>query len=293
VHTNLDIDILRTVVAAQRLGGFNRAAEALGRSQSAVSQQVAKLEAQLGVPLFRKQGRSLAPTDAGEALLAYARRILDLNDETVSAVRGAALAGAVRIGLPGDLADPWLAAMLGRFKRAHPEVRIEAVVDRNRLLLERLDAGALDLVVALGSGARPDAQKIASVRRVWIGAADGAPVRGEGEPLPLAAFEAPCFFRAAGVEALDRAGVAWRIAFISASLHGLWAAVEAGLGVTLRTEVGLPPTLRVLDDLPPAPDLDVCLHDAGRPAQPATARLAEIVRETLTEGLAGRIQRAA
>jgi DNA-binding transcriptional LysR family regulator len=219
--------------------------------------------------------------------------MLDLNDEAVSAVRGAALAGAVRIGLPGDLADPWLAAMLGLFKRAHPEVRIEAVVDRNRLLLERLDAGALDLVVALGSGARPDAERIASVRRVWIGAADGGPVRGEGEPLPLAAFEAPCFFRAAGVEALDRAGVAWRVAFISASLHGLWAAVEAGLGVTLRTEVGLPPTLKVLDDLPPAPDLDVCLHDAGRPASPAVARLAGIVRETLAEGLSRPGARAA
>lgn len=285
MRANLDIDILRTVVTAQRLGGFNRAAEALGRSQSAVSQQLAKLEDQLGVSLFRKQGRSLVPTDAGEALLAYARRILDLNDEAVSAVRGTALAGVVRIGLPGDLADPWLASVLGRFKRAHPEVRIEAVVDRNRLLLERLDAGALDLVVALGSAARPDAERLAAVRRVWIGAAGSGPVRGEGEPLPLAAFEAPCFFRAAGVEALDRAGVAWRVAFTSASLHGLWAAVEAGLGVTLRTEVGLPPTLRVLDDLPPAPDLDVCLHDAGRPASPAAARLAQIVRETLTEAL--------
>jgi len=285
MRPTLDLDVLRTIVTAQRLGGFSRAAEALGRSQSAISQQLAKLEDQLGTVLFRRQGRQLAPTDAGEALLAYARRILELNDEAVSAVRGAALAGAVRIGLPGDLADPWLAAVLGRFKRAHPEVRIEAVVDRNRVLLERLDTGALDLVVALGSGARPDAERIATIRRVWIGPASGGPVRGRGEPLPLAAFEAPCFFRAAGVEALDRAGIAWRIAFTSASLHGLWAAVEAGLGVTLRTDVGLPRTLRVLDDLPPVPGLEMCLHDAGRPAIPATTRLAEIVRETLAESL--------
>ena len=285
MRPTLDLDVLRTIVTAQRLGGFSRAAEALGRSQSAISQQLAKLEDQLGTVLFRRQGRQLAPTDAGEALLAYARRILELNDEAVSAVRGAALAGAVRIGLPGDLADPWLAAVLGRFKRAHPEVRIEAVVDRNRVLLERLDTGALDLVVALGSGARPDAERIATMRRVWIGPASGGPVRGRDEPLPLAAFEAPCFFRAAGVEALDRAGIAWRIAFTSASLHGLWAAVEAGLGVTLRTDVGLPRTLRVLDDLPPVPGLEMCLHDAGRPAIPATTRLAEIVRETLAESL--------
>src|SRR5271163_2254488 len=133
---NLDIPILRTLVTAQDLGGFGRAAEQVGRSQSAVSLQMRKLERQLGEPLFRKQGRGVVLTEAGDAVLAYARRILELNDQAVAAVRGAAIDGRVRFGMPGDFAETWLPAVLGRFKRAHPAVRIEASVDRNAVLLE-------------------------------------------------------------------------------------------------------------------------------------------------------------
>ena len=83
MRTNLDMDVLRTLVAAKELGGLNRAAGQIGRSQSAVSQQIRKLEEQVGQPLFRKEGRGVALTEAGESVLAYARRILDLNDEAV------------------------------------------------------------------------------------------------------------------------------------------------------------------------------------------------------------------
>ena len=287
---NLDMAVLRTLVAAQELGGFNRAAGQIGRSQSAVSQQIRKLEEQVGEPLFRKQGRDLALTDAGEIVLAYARRILNLNDEAVAAVRGRAIEGVVRFGLPADFAEAWLPSALGRFKRAHPAVRIEAVVDRNRRLLERLDKGELDLVLALGSNARDDAQSVAQLPLVWIGPSSTLPIWTPGEPIPLAMYEPPCFFRQGAITALDHAGVPWCITFTSPSLHGLWAAVEAGLGVTLRTAVGLPPGVRVLDDalgLPPAPAtaLELCLHDGGRPLEPALNRLRSVIIEALNENL--------
>lgn len=282
---NLDMDVLRTLVTAQQLGGFNRAAGQIGRSQSAVSQQIRKLEDQVGEPLFRKQGRGLVPTEAGDVVLAYARRILDLNDEAMVALRGRAVEGVVRFGLPADFAETWLPVALGRFKRAHPSVRIEASVDRNRRLLDRLDRGELDLVLALGNGARSDAARLATLPMVWIGPASGEPVSAPDEPVPLAVYEAPCFFREAGQAALDRAGIAWRVAFTSASLHGLWAAVEAGLGITLRTAAGLPAGLTVLGDLPHAPMLDLCLHDGGRDASPAIGRLREILVETLAANL--------
>jgi DNA-binding transcriptional LysR family regulator len=289
-RVNLDMDALRTLVTAQQLGSFNRAAGQIGRSQSAVSQQIRKLEDQVGEPLFQKHGRGVALTEAGDVVLAYARRILDLNDEAVVAVRGRAIEGVVRFGLPADFAEAWLPTALGRFKRAHPAVRVEAIVDRNRLLLECLDKGELDLVLALGNERRGDAEPVATLPLVWIGPTSAEPVYAPGEPIPLAMYESPCFFRQGALAALDRAGIPWRVAFTSPSLRGLWAAVEAGLGITLRTAVGLPGGVRVLGDvadLPPAPEtaLALCLHDGGRPLEPALTRLRSLIVETLAENL--------
>lgn len=289
-HTNLDMDVLRTVVIAHRLGSFNRAAEYIGRSQSAVSQQIHKLEEQVGVPLFVKQGRGLVPTEAGDVMLAYARRMLDLNDEVVATIRGRAVAGRVRFGLPPDFAEAWLPAALGRFKRAHPSVLIDVVVDANRRLLERLDEEELDLVLALGNDSRKDAEVVATLPFVWIGPAASTPVWEPGEPIPIVAFEAPCFFRKRALDSLDQAGIAWRIAFTSPSLHGLWAAIEAGLGVTVRTPLGLPDRLRVWNEasgLPPivSGPLRACLHTRHRTLEPALAKFKDVVLETMVDQL--------
>ncbi|MEW6641158.1 MAG: LysR substrate-binding domain-containing protein [Pseudomonadota bacterium] len=286
----LDLDVLRTLVAAEELGGFNRAADQVGRSQSAVSHQIRRLEDQLGETLYRKNGRGLALTEAGDVMLAYARKMLALNDDAVAAVRGVAVEGTVRFGLPSDLAETWLSTTLGRFKRAHPAVLIEAVVDRNAVLLEQLDKGQLDLALAFGDEGRSDAHPVARLPMAWIGPASGdAPVVADA-PLPLVMYGPPCFFRRAGIDALDNAGIPWRTALTSPSLHGLWAAVDAGLGITLRTAVGLPKSLMILDEhtgLPPVPAITLCLHDAQRAPTPATQRLRDIVTETLASNLAG------
>ena len=284
---NLDMDVLRTLVTANDLGALNRAAEQVGRSQSAVSQQIRKLEEQVGQPLFRKQGRGLVLTEVGDVVLSYAKRILELNDEAVSAVRGADLEGVVRFGLPNDFAENWLPAILGRFKRAHPAVRIEASVERNGTLLDRLDKGQLDLALVLGRFGRDDAERLAILPMAWIGGqgSDWKP----GQPVPLVLFEAPCAFRQAGIEALDAAGMPWRVTFTSPSLAGLWAAVDAGLGITLRTAISKPAHLKVLDKksgLPPLPVTDLSLHSAGRALSPATNRLKEILCDTLPMTLA-------
>jgi DNA-binding transcriptional LysR family regulator len=105
---NLDIDVLRTLAVAIDLGGFSKAAERLGRSQSAVSLQMRRLEERVGRPLFRREGRGLALTDAGDVVLGYARQILELNDQAVAAARGIAIGGSVRFGVPQDFGDSWL-----------------------------------------------------------------------------------------------------------------------------------------------------------------------------------------
>jgi DNA-binding transcriptional LysR family regulator len=288
VRTNLDTDILRTLVTARQLGGFNRAAQQVGRSQSAVSQQIRKLEEQVGQPLFRRDGRTLALTEAGDVILSYARRILDLNDEAVAAVRGTALAGTIRVGLPTDFAESWLPMALARFKRVHPGVRVEANTDRRAVLIDCLDKGQLDLVLLFGGGLRSDALHLARLPMVWIGSSQEKPDWQSGQPLPLAVFNPPCFFRETAIAALDRAGIAWHIAFTSLSLHGIWAAVDAGLGITVRTVTGLPNHLIALDKksgLPSLPTIDLSLHDGGRELTSAASRFKEILLETLTANL--------
>jgi DNA-binding transcriptional LysR family regulator len=288
---NLDMDAMRTLAAIVQLGSLSRAADRVGRSQSAVSQQMRKLEAQLGQSLFRKAGRGVALTEAGATVHSYARRILDLNDEAVHAIRDAGVAGIVRFGLPGDFAESWLPLALGQFKQAHPAVRVDVAVDRNGALLERLDRGELDLVLAMGYAGRPDAEHLATLPMTWIGPAGTNRLLRPGVPLDLALYHSPCFFRQAGIDALDQAHIAWRLAYVTGSLQSLWVGVAAGLGITLRTTAGIPPSLMRLDHrhgLPPLPTVDVCLHGAGRDAVPALAQL----RRTVAEHASAQLGRA-
>src|ERR1700743_3241438 len=135
-RVNFDLDVLRSFATGMELGSFAKAADRLGRSTSAISAQLKKLEGQAGTALLHKQGRGLALTAAGETMLAYARRLLDLNDEAAAALHGTDLEGWVRLGLQEDFGETLLPEVLGRFARAHPKVRIEARVVRNAELVE-------------------------------------------------------------------------------------------------------------------------------------------------------------
>jgi DNA-binding transcriptional LysR family regulator len=281
---NLDTALLRTLVTAVDHGNFARAAERVGRTQSAVSLQMRRLEEQVGQTLLRRQGRVLVLTDAGEAMLAYARRILELNDEAVQALGSDAVTGSVRVGLPQDFAETGLPAMLAQFSRIHPGVRVEARVDRTPVLMQHLRRNELDLALTFGAAQDESSVKVATRPVVWIAAREFSWSRKD--ILPLALFEAPCVFRDNVLSRLESAGIAWRVAFTSPSLAGLWAAVEAGLGVTVRTPEGVPSRLRVLDRMPGLPRLsriDLHLHLNRRPPTPAAERLREVLLETLRE----------
>lgn len=298
VRTNLDMDVLRTFVTGFELGSFARAADRLGRSQSAISTQLRKLEEQVGQALVKKSRRKLSLTPAGESLLSYAKRILELNDEAVSQVRGAEVEGWVRLGLPQDFAETWLPGVLAGFARAHPHVRVEVRAERNNLLVERTIKGELDLAIAWGDGRdAPHAEKVADIPVAWIGRSDWPGVRALGsEPLPLVAFEPPCVFRDPTVAGLDDAGIPWRLVFTSPSLASLWAAAGAGLGVTVRTAIGMPYDLVVLNPkatgLPTLPPISLSLHQAESEPTEAVARLKAILLDTIRDDCAARTGRA-
>lgn len=290
--TNLDMDALRSFVAGIDAGSFAQAADRLGRSTSAVSAQLKKLEEQAGTALVKKSGRGLTLTDGGEVLLSYARRLLALNDEAVSALRGPELEGWVRLGIQEDFGETVLPRVLGRFARAHPKVRVEGRIARNGELMEKTASGQLDLALAWDDGSAPADERIAAVPLCWLAAAAGEePVwrPGRGEPLPLVALEAPCLLRTIACDQLDRAGIAWRIAFVTPSLGGLWAATAAGLGVALRTSLDRPASVGMLDarqyGLPALPSLGLRLIRSTGGPNPIADHLATIIREAFRETL--------
>jgi DNA-binding transcriptional LysR family regulator len=288
MRISFDLDVLRSFVTGIELGSFAKAADRLGRSTSAVSAQLKKLEDQVGAPILRKSGRGLVLTVVGETLLAYARRLLALNDEAAAAVREIDLEGWIRLGLQEDFGERMLTDILGRFARAHPKVKIDVVVARNIELVERFAEGRLDLALAWDSGvAIAHSESICTLAMQWIGPANGPTLDAFSpeNPLPLVAFEAPCLMRTAATAALDRAGIPWRLVFTSPSLGGTWAAVAAGLGVTVRTKVGLPENLQVLDRLrwalPRLPTLGLSLYRNEENLAPAPQRLREIIRSRI------------
>ena len=255
MSTNLDLDCLRTFLAIQDTGTFAAAAGRVGRSLSAVSLQINRLEAQTGQPLFAKSGRRMLPTPAGERLRDHARAILAANDAALSALRQDELSGTARMGFLHDALEVVLAEALSEFTATHHRVRLEVVVDRSRALIDAVEAGTLDQAIAFEHETRLPGELIMLVPSVWIGMRPG--LTAAQRPLPLVLLDEPCSFRRAALVALDDAGIPWRIVLTSPSLAAVRAAAMAGLGITVRTPHFLGPAsdqLMVIEGLPRLPE---------------------------------------
>jgi DNA-binding transcriptional LysR family regulator len=283
----LDLAFLRTFVAVVETGTLAAAAARVGRSESAVSLQMRRLEETVGEAVFDRTSRKLALTETGATVLAYARRLLDLNDEALQAADAHGLAGEVSLGVPQDFAETWLPAMIGRFRRSHPGIRVNVSVDRSTSLEARVKRSEIDLALVFGGKGTLSAVWSAELPMTWIGRPGFT--RRKRDSVSLAVFDPPCAFRAAAATALDRAGVDWSVTFTSPSLAGLWAAVDAGLGISVRTPAGLPSHLAVLGrsaGLPLLPKVELSLHASHSMAQ-AGAHLQSVLIEGLTTSLAG------
>ena len=299
---NFDLAALRSLAIGMELGSFARAAERVGRSTSAVSAQIKKLEEQAGTQIFQKSGRGLALTEAGHIMLAYARRLIELNDEAATALRGIGLEGHIALGMQEDFGEIILPNVLGRFSRAHSKVRIQASVARHLDLMKQFTSNQLDLALVWGVEAlqvrdgvdgRPLAgELLAEPEMCWIGSSSLPLKLAENEALPLVTFNGPCQFLDTATAALDRAGIPWRVVFTSPSLAGLWAAASAGLGLTVRTRYGLPATVAVVDPLatasslpklPRLPAMPLVLLRASKQPSPQVALLATIMSDALKD----------
>jgi len=283
-----DLDLLRTFVAVLDAGGFTAAARTLNSTQSTVSMQVRRLEAQLGAPLLRRLGRAVEATAEGERLQGHARHLLALNDQAWGELSSATVSGRVRLGVPDDYAF-YLPEIIRSFRQQYPAVELQLTCDLSVRLLQSLEAGQLDLALVTRQPRSPGGEVLRREPLVWVSAPGHAP---EYEPLlPLSLFpQEACVFRERALAALTEAGRRWRVVYTSMSLTGQQAIVGAGLAVTVLIPSVVSPQLRILpadDDasLPPLSMVEIALHRrAGRPSD-AVRLLADMIRERVT-GLA-------
>lgn len=260
---NLDIDLLRTLVAIADSGSFSTAATQLGRTQSAVSLQIKRLEETVGQALLnRSQGRVAGPTAEGQVLIDYGRRILRLNDEAYNCFNKPSLAGKLRLGLPEELMESIFPQVLTDFSKACPRVELSVRCDLSLRLAALADAGELDLAIVKRVASRTETDETTGwrvLRReplVWF-AGEGSNAIDQ-QPLPLAVFHEGCVFRMAAIAALAGAGVPWRAAFVGSSFTALRHAVVAGIAVTpLPRSLATAGLIEVREQLPFLPDAEL------------------------------------
>ncbi|MGQ4696231.1 transcriptional regulator LrhA [Enterobacter asburiae] len=257
---NLDLDLLRTFVAVADLNTFAAAAAAVCRTQSAVSQQMQRLEQLVGKELFARHGRNKLLTEHGIQLLGYARKILRFNDEACMSLMFSNLQGVLTLGASDESADTILPFLLNRISSVYPKLALDVSVKRNAFMVEMLNEHKVDLVVTTHRPGQFDCLTLRTSPTHWYCAAEY--VLQKGEPVPLVLLDDPSPFRDMVLTALNEANIPWRLAYVASTLPAVRAAVKAGLGVTARPVEMMSPDLRVLgksDGLPALPDTEYLL----------------------------------
>ncbi len=276
----LDLDLLRSFVSVVDAGGFTRAGERVHRTQSTVSQQIKRLEEVVGFPLLHRNGKDATPTEGGERLLAYSRRLLALEQEARDVIAQPTGDGIVRLGIPEDFAAYRLPELLGEFARSRPGLRLDVRSGRSLQLRQALERGELDLALYKRDAGEAGGIAAWPERLHWV-TSRAHPVAFTMDSLPLVAFDQGCLYRNRMIHAAEVAGRGWHIAFTSANLAAIQAAVSAGLGVSILPEIAILPEHRMLrraDGFPPITNTEVALVAAAG-ASPATNRLAEMLVE--------------
>jgi DNA-binding transcriptional LysR family regulator len=278
MNRDIDIGLVRTFLAVVELGGVTAAANSLGVSQAAASQQLKRLEETLGCRLFERVGRRLVLAPAGERLEAQARRLLALNDEVWSAMRTPSFEGEVRLGVPYDIIASFVPPILRRFAKAQPRVRVSLVCEDSRVVRQALRSGGVDLALTTETECGQHGETLRTDRLVWVGVPGGdAHLR---DPLPVSLGAPTCVFRPVAIEALGKARRDWRAVCEVSRLEPVHAAIEAGLAVAPLLRSSVPERFAVLGRaarLPALPEFRINLY-APPGLSPAARDLADHVR---------------
>lgn len=278
-----DLELLHTFVSVVDAGGFTKAGERVNRTQSTVSQQIRKLEEQLGRPLLLRQRASkhIELTEDGERLMGYARRLVALSLEAHSVLCSGDDMGVVKLGVPEDFDVQRLMTLLSGFARQYPRIRLDTVNGLSIDLHARLEAREIDLALVKRDLPSRQSQRYEPALASWpeqVNWVAGRAVRVIEDPVPLVVYPQGCIYRNRIVHALESSGRRWRVAFASQSLVGIQAAVSAGLGISL-----LPASAMLADHRPLSEEEGFAPVPASELALIAGNRLLTDVQRTLVE----------
>ena len=277
-----DLDLLKTLVAIAESGNFSTAADVVGRTPSAISMQVKKMEDLVGRPLFIRDNRSVRLTRPGEMLVEHGRRLLALNSEMVARFVAPDVTGEVRLGTPDDVAERFLPEMLRRFSGDYPGISLKVVIDHSERMIEMVEKGELDLTVVTTEAGVRNAEGAEVIYReplVWAGLSGGVAI--EQDPLPLSVWEPHCIWRKVGLAALDAAGRDYRIVFESSEASGQRAAILADLAIAqvpVSSLGGRIVEIAPRYGLPELPPYSLGLLVRNEPNEPVTAAINHIKR---------------
>ncbi len=259
----LDPLLLRTFLTVAQGNSFSETARKLDMRQSTVSDHIRRLEQELGHRLFLRDTHSVALTPEGDALIGYARLILDTGERARQFFAGTRLRGRLRFGASEDLVVSFLPPVLTSFTHDHPEIDLELTVALSTVLISGFDAGEFDLVFCKRWPGEDRGQLVCRDDLVWVGRQDMLETKSRSATvLPLILYRPPSITRSIATAALAQAGIGWRLACTSDSLSGLVAAVQAGLGITVLANGLIPSGLADIEaavDLPRLGALDFIL----------------------------------
>lgn len=246
MSTPLDLDQLQTFLAIADSGSFTRAADLIFKTQSAVSMQMRRLEERIGKPLFERDGRTNRLNPDGERLLLYARRLMQLNGETMAAFDDTQLEGHIRIGTPDDYADRFLPEIMARFSRSNPRVELSIICEPTVNLDEMIRGGALDIALVTQCDEKRRSEMVRTEQLLWVTSANHSV--HEEPVLPLAVGRPTCIWRNSAIAVLEEARRDYRILFTSWSATVVAAAVLSGLAVSVLPECALRPGMKGLGE---------------------------------------------
>lgn len=259
---SLDTVTIQCFLAVAETQSFTKAASRVGRTQSAISQQIAKLENLIEKQLITR-GRELSLTPDGELFLSYAKRIYELHRESLDRFKTPEIQGELRFGLPEDFASMMLSDILVEFSRLHPRVMLNVECDLTLNLIERFHHDEFDLILTKTNkrNQTPEGVNVWNEPVKWVGKKELLPALNEKSIIPLILSPTPCVYRGDVIESLNQHHLKWRLAFSSPSYAGKMAAVRAGLGITAIQRSMIPSYLDRLDDyfLPSLKDVHVSL----------------------------------